>query len=113
MPTPTDKVSLLHREVSDIGGTPGAPLDLAEPPLEPWEKRCHATLSCLAWREVMSTEAKRRSVEDMGQTVYAGLTYYEKWITAAARFLMEHDYFTQDELAARMDAIRARAAVAA
>ena len=59
----------------------------------------------------MSTEAKRRSVEDMGQTVYAGLTYYEKWITAAARFLMEHGHITQDELASRTDAVRTRMTV--
>jgi hypothetical protein len=113
MPSSDEKYRLLHHEVSDIGGTPALPLTIADHDLEPWEKRTHATLECLAWREVMSTEAKRRSVEDMGQTIYGGLTYYEKWITAAARFLMEHGYFTQDELAKRMDAVRARTPVAA
>jgi hypothetical protein len=81
---------------------------LAEHDLAPWEKRCHATLECLYWRRVMSMEEKRRAIEDLGQTVYAGLTYYQKWALAAATRLMDKGHITQDELATKMDEVRAR-----
>lgn len=113
MLNPSEKAALLHRPVSDIGGLPSEPLAITDHDLLPWEKRCHATLECLAWRKVMSTEAKRRGVEDMGQTIYAELTYYEKWIMAATNHLLERSAITQDQLAAKVDDVRARRAVTA
>jgi hypothetical protein len=94
--------------VNDFGGLPADPLVIAEHELAPWEKRCHATLECLYWRQVMSMEEKRRSIEDLGQTIYAELTYYQKWALAAATRLMDKGLIAQDELAAKMDEVRAR-----
>jgi Nitrile hydratase beta subunit len=97
---------------NDFGGLPAEPMVIAEHELAPWEKRCHATLECLNWREAMSMEEKRRAIEDLGETIYVGDTYYEKWALAAATRLMDKGYFTQDELADKMDDIRARLRVA-
>jgi hypothetical protein len=108
MLTNDEKAGVLHREVSDIGGTSGPPVDLFERELEPWEKRCHATLECLAWRGVMSTETKRRGAEDMGRAIYADLTYYEKWIMSATNHLLEHGFVTQDQIAAKTEEVRRR-----
>ena len=99
----------LPQPVNDFGGLPAEPMVIAEHPLAPWEKRTHATLECLYWRQVMSMEEKRHAIEDLGMTIYAGLTYYQKWALAAAHHLMDTGRITQDELAARMDQIRARA----
>jgi hypothetical protein len=108
MLTQAEKAAVLHRQVSDMGGLPAPPLEIVDHELAPWEKRCHATLECLAWRKVMSTEAKRRGVEDMGSGIYADLTYYEKWIMSATNHLLEHGHITQDELAAKVEEIRIR-----
>jgi hypothetical protein len=81
---------------------------ITEHDLAPWEKRTHALLECLYWRGVVSMEEKRRGIEDLGQTIYAGLTYYEKWALTAANRLMDKGLITQDELAKRMDEVRAR-----
>lgn len=100
----------LPQPVNDVGGLPGPPIVITEHALAPWEKRTHATLECLYWRQVMSQEEKRRAIEDLGQTVNAGLTYYQKWALAAAQHLMDKGLITQDELAAKMDEVRARMA---
>lgn len=94
--------------VNDFGGLPAGPMVFTEHELSPWEKRCHATLECLYWREVMSQEEKRRTIEDLGQTLYAGLGYYQKWALSVATCLMNKGLLTQDELAAKTDEVRAR-----
>jgi hypothetical protein len=106
--TPQTNLGKVPHPVNDFGGLAAEPLVIAEHDLVPWEKRCHATLECLYWRQVMSMEEKRRAIEDLGQSIYAGLTYYEKWALAAAIRLMDKGHFTQDELADKMDEIRTR-----
>jgi hypothetical protein len=93
---------------NDFGGLPAEPMVIAEHELAPWEKRCHATLECLYWRGVMSMEEKRRAIEDLGECLYVGDTYYEKWALAVATRLMDKGLISQDELADKMDAVRAR-----
>ena len=93
---------------NDFGGLPGEPMVITDHELAPWEKRTHALLECLYWRGVMSMEEKRRSIEDLGGEIYRGLTYYEKWALAAAHRLMDKELISQDELADKMDEVRAR-----
>jgi hypothetical protein len=103
----------LPQPVNDFGGLPAPPMVITEHALAPWEKRCHATLETLNWRQVMSQEEKRKAIEDLGETIYAGLTYYQKWALAAANHLMDKGLITQDELAAKMAEVRARMAAEA
>jgi hypothetical protein len=105
-------VNPLPQPPNDFGGLPGDPMVLTEHELAPWEKRTHALLECLYWRGVVSMEEKRRGVEDLGQTLYAGLPYYEKWAVVAASRLMDKGLITQDELATKMDEVRARLEIA-
>ena len=108
--TPSSYVPL-PQPVNDFGGLPGDPMVIAERELAPWEKRTHATLECLYWREVMSMEEKRRAIEDLGMSIYAGLTYYQKWAVAVASRLIDKELITQDELASKMADVRARLAL--
>jgi hypothetical protein len=103
-----DRNNLLHRPVNDLAGLPGTVLNLAEHPMLPWEKRCHALLESLNARGVVTMEEKRRGVEDMGKTIYVSLTYYEKWAMCAANHLMVKGHITPDELAERIRVVRAR-----
>lgn len=106
--TDPHKHDLLHRMPSDLGGLPAEPLAIVDHELAPWEKRVHALLETLALRGVISTEEKRRAVEDLGGTIYKDLTYYEKWVMAASHVLLQKGHITSDELAARLAEVRAR-----
>lgn len=110
MASPGERTALLHRPVNDLGGEPGPPLELAEHVMLPWEKRCHALLECLNIRRHVSTEEKRRGVEDMGATIYAALTYYEKWVMSATNTLLNKGLITSDELAAKVREVEERLA---
>jgi hypothetical protein len=103
-----ERTKLLYHPVNDVGGQPREPLNLAEHPLQPWEKRCHALLESLNARGVLTMEEKRRGIEDMGQTIYAALTYYEKWAMCAANVLMTKGHFTADELAEQIRQVKLR-----
>jgi hypothetical protein len=108
MQEPNERTKLLYRTVNDLGGLPREPLNLTEHPLQPWEKRCHALLESLNARGVVSMEEKRRGIEDMGQTIYAALTYYEKWAMCAANVLITKGHFTPDELAEKIAQVKRR-----
>jgi Nitrile hydratase beta subunit len=103
-----ERSALLFHPVNDLGGGNGLPLNLAEHKLLPWEKRCHALLETFNARGVISMEEKRRGVEDLGQTIYAALTYYEKWVMSATQILLTKGHITADELAAKLAEVRAR-----
>lgn len=103
-----ERTSHLFHPVNDLAGQPGTPLVLTEHALQPWEKRCHALLESLNARGVVTMEEKRRGVEDMGKTIYAALTYYEKWIMSAANHLLAKGHISPDELAAKLHEVRER-----
>jgi Nitrile hydratase beta subunit len=103
-----ERSALLYHPVNDLGGATAAPVNLAEHALLPWEKRCHALLETFNARGVISMEEKRRGVEELGQTIYAGLTYYEKWVMSAVNNLLAKGLITTDELAAKLAEVRAR-----
>jgi hypothetical protein len=103
-----ERTKLLYHPVNDLAGQPREPLNLVEHAMQPWEKRCHALLESLNARGVLTMEEKRRGIEDMGQTIYAALTYYEKWAMCAANVLMTKGHFTPDELAEQISRVKRR-----
>ncbi len=109
MPEPAE---LITHAVSDLGGQSADPLVITDHELLPWEKRCHALLDVLDVHKIVNTEEKRRGVEDLGGVIYGQLTYYEKWIVAAANVLMQKGILTPDELARKLEEVKARQGVA-
>lgn len=103
-----ERTSHLYHPVNDLAGNPALPIAATDHVLLPWEKRCHALLETFNARGVISMEEKRRGVEDMGQTIYAALTYYEKWAMSAANTLLNKGLLTPDELANKIAEVRAR-----
>jgi hypothetical protein len=99
---------LIKHAANDLGGLPAEPLVISDHELLPWEKRCHALLDVLDQYKIVNTEEKRRGVDDLGGEVYAHLTYYEKWIVSAANVLMQKGILTPDEIARKMDEVKAR-----
>jgi hypothetical protein len=108
MPTTPTADELIRRSANDLGGLPAEPLVISEHELLPWEKRCHALLDVLDQYKIVNTEEKRRGIDDLGSEIYAKLTYYEKWIVAAANVLMQKGILTSDEIARKIDEVQAR-----
>jgi hypothetical protein len=53
---------------------------------------------------------RRRAENDLGVTLYFGLPYYARWVTVAAKTLVDKGLISVSELAAKIDDVRARKA---
>jgi len=104
--SPTE--TLVNRLPTDLGGLAGERIERIEHELLPWEKRCHALADVLDYHKLINTEEKRCGVEALGTELVGKLTYYERWIVAFANILLRKRILTQEELAIRMDEVRAR-----
>ena len=106
----TQTENLVKRIPNDIGGLPAERIEQVDHELEPWEKRCHALADVLDFHKIINTEEKRCGVEALGAEMIGKLSYYERWITAISRLLLEKGVLTTDELGRKLDEVRARAA---
>ena len=91
-----------------MGGLPGGTIDPAEHDLALWEKRVDALLVLCTAKGLFTVDGLRRALEDMGPDAFERLTYYERWIEAVARNLIDAGVFGIEELRAGMEAARAR-----
>lgn len=90
-----------YRSLADLGGQPGHGRVVPEPEGEPfhaaWEARAMALTVAMgatgAWNLDMS-RAARETLPD-----YARLSYYEVWIAALQRLLVERGLLADDEMA--------------
>ncbi|GGM48401.1 SH3-like domain-containing protein [Dactylosporangium sucinum] len=96
--------SVLH----DVGGQPALPEPYKEKGEAPWEMNTYVTCECLAMHETWNAEMRRRAENDLGATLYYGLPYYARWITVAAKTLIDRGLITPDELSSKIDEVRAR-----
>jgi hypothetical protein len=98
----------------DMGGQPAGPIDLDAHPHAPWEKRVNALFNILARGEhpVMTVDEMRRAIEDLGPAEYDRLGYYERWITAVTRVLLERGVLKVDALGRKLADVAARRAEA-
>jgi hypothetical protein len=103
-----DLYDALRHVVHDVGGQPDLPGPYLEKVEEDWEMSTYVTCECLAWRGVWTAEVRRRAENDLGATLYFGLPYYARWITVAAKTLINKGLITPDELSAKLDEVRAR-----
>lgn len=100
----------LRHVLHDVGGQPDLPVEYREKEEEAWEMRTYVTCECLGWRGVWNSEERRRAENDLGATLYFGLPYYARWVSVAAKTLVVKGLITTDELAAKIDEVRARSA---
>lgn len=99
---------LVRKLPNDIGGEPAGPIERVEHELEPWEKRCHALADVLDFHKIINTEEKRRGLEALGAEMIGKLSYYERWIVAFANIAFQKELLTPEELARKMDEVKAR-----
>ena len=100
------------RQWQDMGGGPAGPVRRDERPQEYWEKRVDALLVVLTGRRLFPVDALRRALEDLGEDAFERMSYYERWIAAIARLLVETGVLTPAEISRRMEQVRQRDAAA-
>jgi Nitrile hydratase beta subunit len=104
----TETDDLVKRLPTEMGGLEGGRVQLVEHEYLPWEKRCHALANVLDMHKIINTEEKRRGIAALGAELVEKLTYYEHWIVAFANILFEKQILTPEELARKMDQVKAR-----
>ena len=72
-----------------------------------WEKQANALRNTLTRGKVLRLDELRRAAEDLGERYYE-LEYFERATHALRTVLIEHGYFTEAELAAKMAEVRKR-----
>ncbi|MEM9047430.1 MAG: ScnB-like protein [Pseudomonadota bacterium] len=94
----------------DMGGDAAGAIDRSEHDFALWEKRVDALMVLTSGKGLFTVDGLRRALEDLGPEAFETLTYYERWMHAVNRNLIEAGVYAPDELAARIAAVRARGA---
>ena len=92
--------------VHDIGGSPGGPIDKGQHEVEDWERLADAINSALGKKGIQSTDELRRAIESLEN--YRDLSYYERWVAATEKLLVEKGVLAAGELDERTAEIERR-----
>jgi hypothetical protein len=101
----------MSKRPHDMGGEPAGPIDTVDHGMKFWEKQANALRNTLTRRKVVRLDELRRAAEDLGERYYQ-LEYFERTTEALRRVLLEHGFFTEAELAAKIAEVRRRYDVA-
>jgi hypothetical protein len=75
---------------------------------DPWESSMQATCECLSWRGTLDNLERRHAEDALGETAYHGFPAHSRSAVVTAHELLDRGVITEEELRARMDAVRAR-----
>ena len=92
--------------VHDMGGSPAGPVDKGQHEVEDWERLADAINGALGAKGLQSTDQHRRAIESLEE--YRDLTYYERWVAATEKLLVEKGVLTSDEIDERAAEIERR-----
>jgi thiocyanate hydrolase subunit beta len=82
--------------VHDMGGSPEGSIDRGQHEVEDWERLADAISSALGKVGIYTTDEHRRSIESLED--YRDLSYYERWVAATEKLLVEKEILTTDEI---------------
>jgi Nitrile hydratase beta subunit, N-terminal len=89
-----------------MGGSPGGPIDKRGHEVEDWERLADAINSALGAKGLQSTDQHRRAIESLEN--YRDLSYYERWVAATERLLVEEGVLSGEEIDERAAEIERR-----
>jgi len=98
------------RSHHDMGGLPAGTVEIKEHDYAHWEKRVDALMVLLSApeRRMLRVDELRRNIEGLGPDAYETMSYYERWIAAITKTLLERGVLSSDELGRKIEAVRAR-----
>ncbi len=82
--------------VHDMGGSPGSPIDKSQHETEDWERLADAVTIALDIKGIKTTDEHRRAIESLEN--YRELGYYERWVAATEKLLVEKGILTREEI---------------
>ena len=92
----------------DLGGQDGGPIDLAEHDTAHWEWQIDAMVRLALKKGLISDFAELRDgIEQLTAEDYERCTYYERWAKSLAYTLVARGVISEEQLAARVDAVKA------
>jgi hypothetical protein len=89
-----------------MGGSPGGPIDRGQHEVEDWERLADAINGALGAKGLQSTDELRRAIESLEH--YRDLSYYERWVAATEKLLVEKGVLSSNEIDERAAEIRHR-----
>ena len=92
--------------VHDMGGSPGGPIDKIQHETEDWERLADAVNIALDIKGLKTTDEHRRAIESLAD--YRELGYYERWVAATEKLLVEKGILTREEVDERSAEIERR-----
>lgn len=115
MTKPTRGSAEPPRGVHDLGGLAAGQIDAHEHTPTLTERRIDAMMMLMRdkKRNFWTTDENRRTIEQMTPSLYEGTGYYERWVLAMRALFIEKGILAEDEIAARLSAVRARYQAAA
>ena len=90
----------------DMGGSPGGPIDRSQHEVEDWERLADAINAALGAKGLQTTDELRMSIESLED--YRKLSYYERWVAATEKLLVEKGVLTSAEIDERAAEIQRR-----
>lgn len=99
---------MTERSWHDMGGLPAGPVNPEEHDYALWERRVDALMTLATSKGHFTVDGLRRVLEDMGPEFFETHSYYERWIESVNRNLIESGLYSTAELAAKLEAVRAR-----
>jgi hypothetical protein len=79
-----------------MGGSPAGPIDRGQHEVEDWERLADAINGALGAKGLQTTDQHRRAIESLEG--YRDLSYYERWVAATEKLLVEEAVLTSDEI---------------
>ncbi len=99
-----------NKAYHDVGGDDFGPVPMIDGEYQLWEKRVDAMMRLLSSPDIalMRLDELRRGIETLGEAAYNAEPYYGKWARSLAKIMLEKGVLTQEELDARINALRAQ-----
>jgi hypothetical protein len=92
--------------VHDLGGSSGGPIDKSQHQTEDWERLADAVNIALGVKGLQTTDEHRRAIESLEN--YRELGYYERWVAATEKLLVEKGILTREEIDQRSAEVERR-----
>lgn len=93
----------------DVGGQEAGPVDQSEHDCAHWEWQIDAMVRLALQKELISDFAELRDgIERLTAEDYDRCTYYERWAKSLAYTLVSRGVITEQQLADKVEGIRAR-----